>query len=203
MKNRKWIILGLGIIFIILTILVKTNAIEAFDNYFYDLIAYKQYDSKTLFYKIITFLGSTEFIVSLCVIFLVVFTVLKKRNYGLIITGVLIISTIVNNLIKVFLMRERPDVISFVNEHSYSFPSGHTMAAVSMYGILLYLILKSNWHKGFKIAFIIIFSLIPVLVAMSRVYLGAHFMSDVIGAFLVSIILLIVETYYIDKKNWI
>lgn len=203
MKNRKWIILGLTLLFVILTILVKTNLIETFDNYFYNLVTIKVNDTFTNIYKVITFLGSTEFIVSLCVFFLVLFIILKKKNTGLAICGVLIISTLVNNLIKIIVMRERPEVLAFVTEHSYSFPSGHTMASVSMYGFLLYLVLRSNLNQKIRILLSSILTVLPILVALSRVYLGAHFMSDVIGAFIVSIILLLIETYYIDKKKWL
>ena len=203
MKNRKWLILGLLVLFIILTILVKTNLIEAFDNYFYNLVTFKVNNSFTKIYKVITFLGSTEFIISLCAIFLVLFIILKKKNIGITITIVLIISTLVNNLLKIILMRERPEVIAFVTEHSYSFPSGHTMASVSMYGILLYFVLKSSMNNMLKIGLSSVLTILPILVALSRVYLGAHFMSDVLGAFIVSIILLLIETYYIEKRKLI
>lgn len=203
MKNRKWIILGLSMIFLTLTILVKLNLLSSFDNFFYNIVAFNINDVMVNIYKVITFLGSTTFIIAMCVFFLILFIILKKKNYGFIVVGVVIISTLVNNLIKIIIARERPLVKSFVTEHSYSFPSGHTMAATTLYGILLYFVLKSNMNKKLKIILSIVLGLLPLLVALSRVYLGAHFMSDVIGAIIASTILLLVETYFIDKKNWI
>lgn len=203
MKNRKWFIILFSLLFIMLCVLIKTNLINNFDNIMYSFITKGMNDTLTTIYKCITFLGSTGFIILLCVFFLILFILLKKKNYGIVITVVLIISTIVNNVLKIIFARVRPDVLKIVFEDSYSFPSGHTMAAVSMYGILMYLVLKSNINKRIKIALSIVLSIIPVLVAVSRVYLGAHFISDVCGAFLVSIILLLIETYFIDKKNWI
>jgi len=203
MKNRKWIILGLSIIFLTLTILVKLNLLSSFDNFFYNIVAFNINDVMINIYKVITFLGSTTFIIAMCVFFLILFIILKKKNYGFIVAGVVIISTLVNNLIKIIIARERPLVTSFVTEHSYSFPSGHTMAATTLYGILLYFVLKSNMYKKLKVILSIVLGLFPVLVALSRVYLGAHFMSDVIGAIIASTILLLLETYFIDKKKWI
>lgn len=203
MKNRKWIILGLSIIFLTLTILVKLNLLSSFDNFFYNIVAFNINDVMINIYKVITFLGSTTFIIAMCVFFLILFIILKKKNYGFIVAGVVIISTLVNNLIKIIIARERPLVTSFVTEHSYSFPSGHTMAATTLYGILLYFVLKSNMNKKVKVILSIVLGLLPVLVALSRVYLGAHFMSDVIGAIIASTILLLLETYFIDKKKWI
>lgn len=203
MKNRKWIIVGLSLLFILLTILIKFNLTDNFDILSYNLVTFKINDIFTNIYKIITFLGSTEFIIFLCVFFLILFILLKKKNTGLVIIGVIIISTIVNNLIKLIIARERPEVLSFVTEHSFSYPSGHTMAAVTMYGILIYIVLKSNMNKKLKISLSVILTIIPLLVALSRVYLGAHFMSDVIGAIIASTILLLIETYYINKFDWL
>jgi len=204
MKNKNNIlIIILGLVFILLSVFIKLDLTISFDNAIYELLTFNMSNLVTNFYKVITLLGSTEFIIFLCIFFLILFIILKKKNYGLLICCVLIISTIMNNLLKIIFARERPDVIKLVIEDSYSFPSGHTMAAVSMYGILMFLVLKSNMNKRLKILLSIILGIIPVLVALSRVYLGAHYITDIMGAFLVSIILLLIEIYIIDKKKWL
>lgn len=204
MKNKNNIlIIILGLVFILLSVFIKLDLTISFDNAIYELLTLNMSNLVTNFYKVITFLGSTEFIIFLCIFFLILFIILKKKNYGLLICCVLIISTIMNNLLKIIFARERPDVIKLVIEDSYSFPSGHTMAAASMYGILMFLVLKSNMNKRLKILLSIILGIIPVLVALSRVYLGAHYITDIMGAFLVSIILLLIEIYIIDKKKWL
>ena len=203
MKNRKWIIISLTLLFVLLSVLITTNLIKPFDTFMYELIIYGMNDITTIIYKAITFLGSTLFIVLLCIVFLILFIVLKKKNVGLVISSVLIISTLFNNLLKIIFCRTRPDVIKLVHESSYSFPSGHTMASVSMYGILIYILIKSNINKKIKITLITILGILPILVGLSRVYLGAHYISDIIGGFIVSIILLLIETYIIDKKKWL
>lgn len=204
MKNKNNIlIIILGLVFILLSVFIKLDLTISFDNAIYELLTFNMSNLVTNFYKVITLLGSTEFIIFLCIFFLILFIILKKKNYGLLICCVLIISTIMNNLLKIIFARERPDVIKLVIEDSYSFPSGHTMAAVSMYGILMYLVIKSNMNKRLKILLSIILGIIPVLVALSRVYLGAHYITDIMGAFLVSIILLLIEIYIIDKKKWL
>jgi len=203
MKNRKWTILGLFVLFVILTLLVKTNSLAFFDNFCYNIITFKTSNIIIKFYKMITFLGSINFIIFICIIFLVLSSFFKKGKYGIIISFSVIISTIVDNLIKVLIIRQRPNVLSFVTENSYSYPSGHTMASASLCGILIYIVCKSNLNKKIKLVSCAILGIIPILVAISRVYLGAHYISDIIGAFLVSAILLLIETYYIDKNDWI
>lgn len=202
MKNKRMIIISvLSILFILLSLSIVFNLTTSFDTIIYNLIIFKMNNLITSIYKVITFFGSTLFIILLCVFFLILFIILKKKNYGLIITSVLVISTIFNNLIKVIICRERPDVLKLVVENTFSYPSGHTMASVSMYGILMYLVLKSNMNKKLKITLSIILGILPIIIGMSRIYLGAHFATDIIGGFILSIILLLIETYIIDKKN--
>ncbi len=83
-----------------------------------------------------------------------------------------------NYLLKQVFARPRPEVFPpLVVEHTYSFPSGHTIASVSLYGLLaVYL-----WDQGRRaLAFLSAFWVLAV--AFSRVYLGAHYPSDVLGA---------------------
>ena len=203
MKN-KIIAFVLFTIFILLGVLIKLDLLVTIDNLMYKIITIRMNDYITYFYKFITFLGSTEFIIFLCVFFLILFMILKKKNIAVIIPSILLISTIFNTVIKLIFGRSRPEkVLKLVLEDTYSFPSGHTMAAVSMYGILLYIVLKSNINKKLKIVLSCILGILPILVAISRVYLGAHYITDVIGAIILATGILLIEIYVIDKNKWI
>ncbi len=202
MKKRTIIVSVLFLLFISLVILIKTNVISGFDTWVYNIVTIKMSTIITNMYKVFTFFGSTSFIVFLCAFFLVLFIILKKNSKGYIITICLIISTIMNNVIKVIIRRPRPEVLALVTEKSFSFPSGHTMASVSMYGMLIYLLLRSSTNKKTKIALSILLGILPFMIGLSRIYLGAHFASDIIGGIIVSSILLLIETYFIDKKKW-
>lgn len=198
MKARKYLVIILSILFIFLTLLIKMDLVSEFDSFIYNLFTIN--DTNTLIFKSITFLGSTLFVILLCIFFFILFKILKKKQ-GYILVGVVIISTIFNNIIKLLIRRERPLVLKLVIEKTFSFPSGHTMASVSLYGILIYLILKSNLNKKLKVILSIMLGIIPLLVGISRIYLGAHFATDIIGGYLLASILLIIETYYIDKYS--
>jgi membrane-associated phospholipid phosphatase len=86
-------------------------------------------------------------------------------------------------LLKVAFHRARPTLSSLAAAlHTYSFPSGHVMAATLIYGVsAAYLITRlAAWH--FKVlAVLVAFSMVAV-VAFSRVYLGVHYLSDVLAA---------------------
>lgn len=201
MKDKKnIIIIVLSLLFVILCILVKLDLLSNIDESVYKFITSNMNDTTTNIYKVITFFGSTIFMVGLCVLLLVLFIIIKKNIYGYIISGTLIFSTIMNNVIKVIIRRERP-IYMIVRETTFSFPSGHTMASVSMYGILIYLINKSNTNKKLKIILSIILGMIPLMVATSRIYLGAHYFSDILGAIMLATIVLLISTKYIKDKK--
>lgn len=200
MKNKIKTLYLPGILlvcFLVLTILVKMNATVVFDDKVYGLIAGHQTDGLTQIYKGITFFGSTLFMVLFCGSLFVFFLLKKKKRIAYGVASCLIGSTILNNVVKIIVRRARPAVIHLVTETSFSFPSGHTMAAVSMYGILIYFILKSNLNKSVKIILSSLLGILMLLVGISRIYLGAHFATDIIGAILLSSVWLLFFTNFI------
>jgi len=93
---------------------------------------------------------------------------------------------------------------SFVDkfESTFSFPSGHSMAAMTFYGFLIYMIYKSNMSKTFKILLISLLSILILSIGVSRIYIGVHYFSDVITGFLCSIIIIYLYLK-ITKKHFL
>ncbi|HHH72373.1 MAG TPA: phosphatase PAP2 family protein, partial [Sulfuricurvum sp.] len=84
----------------------------------------------------------------------------------------------VNALLKLWFARPRPDVFTpLIAVHTFSFPSGHTAAAVSLYGFLAFVLWRADKKPLAVLSLLWVF-----LVALSRVYLGVHYPSDVLGA---------------------
>ena len=196
--NKKiFIPISLLFLFIINTILVISNKVSLIDKSIHDFVIKFSSEITTSIMKIFTFFGSTIFIVILSIILFIIFIILKQKDKAFKTEGAIIISTIINNIIKIIIRRPRPEYITVV-EKTFSYPSGHTMASTTLYGILLYLLLKSNLNKTYKIGFGIILGNLPLLVGISRIYLGAHFFTDVFGGYLLSGIILTI-VYYIDE----
>ncbi|MBE7702954.1 MAG: phosphatase PAP2 family protein [Cyanobacteria bacterium SIG28] len=87
---------------------------------------------------------------------------------------------LVDSVIKNIICRERPCI-----HHGYSFPSGHTTITTCFYGIIIYLIMKYTRSEFWRYTLSIFFGFIIFMVAISRLWLGVHFPTDVIaGLFL-------------------
>lgn len=103
------------------------------------------------------------------------------RNAAIVALGTLF----VGSMLKLIMRRDRP-VTEYV-EHmfidSYSFPSGHAAGSVPVFGLVAYLLFGLGQLWALILALIITF--IIILIGLSRVYLGAHYATDVIGGWIV------------------
>lgn len=91
---------------------------------------------------------------------------------------------LLNGFVKEFYQRLRPDQIEpLVEIGGFSFPSGHAMGSVIVYGGILFLVIRSVRSHGVKWFFGIFTGLLILVIGLSRIYLAVHFPSDVMGGF--------------------
>lgn len=134
----------------------------------------------------------------------ITFILLRGKYYAemlwlLINTG--LIAGIANPTIKLLFMRPRPTLNHLVTEHSYSFPSGHSTASVLLYGTIILLLPQFIKQKNFCLFLQIILGLGIFLIGISRIYVGVHFPSDVLGGFCFGLAwLLMTYPIYLEKR---
>ena len=196
-KNWKWIVLFICLIgFLELAEDVFNKEIMNGDIIGYKIIStFLISDFATPIAKFITNFGGAIFIILLTVILI---AVIKNKKIGLSILANLAIITILNQLLKRILQRPRPTEYRIIEESGYSFPSGHSMISMAFYGYLIYLIYKYVENKNAKWILISLLSVLICLIGISRIYLGVHYTSDVLGGFLISISYLVI---YISAVN--
>ncbi len=192
-KNLKWIILIITLLgFIILSNIAYNK--EILQN---DIINPKFISNNiTMLAIFITNFGSATILILISMILLLA---IKDKKIGLSICLNLVIEASLNALLKNIIQRPRPSGIKLIIENGYSFPSGHSMASMTFYGFLIYLIYKYVKNKKIKWSLISMLSILIVAIGLSRIYLGVHYISDVLGGFLISISYLIVYTSLIDR----
>ena len=197
-KNLKWIILFICLI----------GFLELAEDVFNkeimkgDIIGYKVVSTflisafVTPIAQFITNLGGAIFLVVLTIL---LFILIKNKKIGVSIFSNLVIITILNQLLKRILQRPRPTEYRIIEETGYSFPSGHSMVSMAFYGYLIYLIYKYVKNKYIKWMSIVLLSALICSIGISRIYLGVHYTSDVLGGFLISISYLIIYISAINK----
>jgi possible phosphatase len=197
-KNLKWIILFICLVgFLALAEDVFHKEIMNGDIIGYKLVStFLISDFATPIAKFITNFGGAIFLIIATII---LFVLIKNKKIGFSIISNLVIVTILNQLLKNILQRPRPNEFRIVEETGYSFPSGHSMASMAFYGYLIYLIYKYVKNKYLKWTLIVLLGILICTIGISRIYLGVHYTSDVLGGFLISISYLVIYISAVNK----
>lgn len=197
-NNWRWMLLFICLIgFLALAEEVFHQEIMNGDIVGYDIVSKLfKFNVSTPIAKFITNFGGAIFVISLTTI---LFFVIKDKKIGISIITNLGIVTILNQIIKFIMQRPRPTEFRIIEETGYSFPSGHSMVSLAFYGYLIYLIYKYVNNKHLKRTLIIILSVLICIIGVSRIYLGVHYTSDVLGGFLISFAYLIIYIELVNK----
>jgi undecaprenyl-diphosphatase len=94
--------------------------------------------------------------------------------------------SLINDVLKAIVSRPRPSpalVKVMIDETGYSFPSGHVFFSVIFVGFLAYLLFTHLTNRAARAVSVVLLSLLILAVSASRVYLGVHWPSDVIGGY--------------------
>ncbi len=181
------------ILFIATTIIVKTCDLS-FEKNIFDFL--QKLSIRGIMILITTF-GEWFVFVFFTLICLLTFN--KKTNIAIITN--LLLATALNNILKVTIMRDRP-IWKTIDLQTYSFPSGHTMISFIFYGLLIYLINK-NYHGKYKKLIISLLSILIFLVGLSRIFLGVHYFTDVVGAYFFGTGYLLLFIYIAKRRKYV
>jgi len=111
----------------------------------------------------------------------------KKKAFPLAI--ILSLEFFLNFMLKDAFHISRPEGIALINVDGFSFPSGHAQNAVVLFGYLAWVTRKNFWLAG-----VLIF-----LIGLSRLYLGVHFPSDIVGGWALGFVWLFICLYVLDQ----
>lgn len=189
--------------FAVIVINILNSNVNEFDMSIITWVQGFESDKLTRIMEGFSWIGATLPVTALAIAMLLFLFLVLKHRYELILLIVVVGgSSLLNVMLKLVFRRDRPDLHRIVEEAGYGFPSGHSVAAIALYGVLVYLLWRhANTRKG-KAVLIVIGLFMVLSIGISRIYLGVHFPSDVIGGYLVSgaWLAMCIELFCVFKK---
>lgn len=125
--------------------------------------------------------------VTLMVMLLLIVALAPGRRPGACCALNLALVVVLNQVLKFLVQRPRPEGFRLAAETGFSFPSGHSMAAMAFFGLLIWMVWHYERDRAVRIGCSVALAALIVAVGVSRIYLGVHYASDVVAGFCVSL----------------
>jgi membrane-associated phospholipid phosphatase len=106
--------------------------------------------------------------------------------------------------LKRIFQRTRPPLPWLGPASGYSFPSGHSLVSLALYGTLAYLLFQNIKNRTWRIRITVLLILLPLLIGISRIYLGMHYPSDVLAGWVLAIgwgVIWVTGVEYLSQKT--
>ncbi|MEK7464028.1 MAG: bifunctional DedA family/phosphatase PAP2 family protein [Patescibacteria group bacterium] len=132
------------------------------------------------FMNVITNVFSPEMIAAAGLAAMIYFIYKKSWRYAVITFSSIGGGFVLNSIMKALVMRARPET-AFLIETGYSFPSGHAVAATIFFALAIYIFARRIQLLVWRELFIVVCVALGLLVGFSRIYLGVHWVSDVVA----------------------
>jgi len=150
------------------------------DQRVYDLMQSLRSPWMDQFMTWVTMLGDTYVIISISALMMIWLLIKRNMPAALHWGAAIIFGAILTRILKVSLQIPRPDPSLFANTSYYSFPSAHSTMAMVLYGFLSIIICREI-KPARRVSVYVSAGILISLIGISRLYLGAHWLSDVIG----------------------
>lgn len=152
--------------------------------------------------KVFTFTGSwlKRILIGTGLVAIFSFYIGKRKKESLILAVSLGSGYILEQIIKFLIQRPNPGM-DIIQSMDYSFPSGHAIYSVILFSLLIYFYKDRIKNKTMKIFFILINVLIILFVGFSRIYVRAHWFTDVIGGYATGFFIMTVILWIFELKS--
>lgn len=190
-------------LFFLTALNLDSRWLKGFDSTLISFVQSFETPGLTDFMLAVTSLGSVRGIALLTAVFSILLFLFRSYRFGLfLIVSVSLGAGAFNRFLKEMFQRIRPDIHPIITEQGYSFPSGHSMGSLIFYGSLAILLFQANDSKIVRFSGVAAAILFIIWIGLSRIYLGVHFPSDVIGGYTAGIIwlLFVASLFHITEK---
>ena len=185
------------VLFALIAYFISSREVLTFDTVIREWVYGIRNDVLTPVLKVITYSGNWQSVTLICFILLIIPRL--RLSFGIPISLTALICNFIQDTLKTTFQRIRPDVsLHLIEQGGFSFPSGHSFTNFVFYGMLIYLCRKKIKNKTTANWLTIFFSCLIFLIGFSRVYLGVHFPTDVLGSWALGLSLLMILTSVMD-----
>lgn len=157
----------------------------------------------TLFFKAVTVMGEWGFVLGVLFLISLFFIIKKRFRYDIVLWPITIGGLGTAFVLKEIFHRSRP-IGALVAETSSSFPSAHSVIAIAFYVFIFSLLAKNAKRRFSKYLLISVAIFISFLLGFSRLYLGVHYLSDVLAGYAIGYIWFLIGVYgikFINRKR--
>lgn len=197
-KKRVAIVVTALAVFTIIAVNVATHDFLSFDTVIRNWVYSRRSSGLSNIIIPVTYSGNVETVVVIGVILILWKT--TRKTYGFPFAIVAISSSVTYKIIKGLFKRPRPDVaVHLIKQGGYSFPSGHSMNCLVCYGFLIYLINRHCKNKKLAATLSVLLTIQIICIGLSRVYVGVHFPTDILGGWSLGIAFLTVAIIIYER----
>ncbi|MGG0657706.1 phosphatase PAP2 family protein [Rummeliibacillus pycnus] len=183
-----------------IAILISDHKIVRFDQTIISFIQGLESPMLTIVMKFFTYLGSFPIVMVLFIVVSYYLYIVVKHRAEFLLFGTVIIGTVIlNQILKLLFHRARPDFHRLIEAGGYSFPSGHAMSAFSFYGIVAFLLWRHIPTRLGRTVLVLISAIFILMIGISRIYLGVHYPSDIVGGYFASGLWLTIAIWFFQR----
>lgn len=192
------------LLFVILGYVVKFHSgqLKGFDSLLQTTLRGNLPHALTVFFSSLTSLINTPVIVTWVALLLVIFIYKKWWSEAILLAGNLALTGILVALLKNVYQRPRPTIQHLVEEGGFSFPSGHALASTLVVGALVIIVSQRVKNRHLRHLLQVLLMVFILTIMTSRVYLGVHYPTDVLGSLFLGLGMLHIEFPYYDKLRF-
>jgi undecaprenyl-diphosphatase len=166
---------------------METNRLVGFDEAVRLEVHRLESPLLTLLAEKVTWLGTLGVLAIFGAVAVTVLARAGRRDSALLLTATMVGALVLENGLKLLFERARPPAFFGWEPETYSFPSGHALFSLCFYGVLAIAAARAVRCRAMKAGIWIAAVLLVLAIGWTRIYLGVHYPSDVLGGYLVAI----------------
>ncbi|MCT4781889.1 MULTISPECIES: phosphatase PAP2 family protein [Exiguobacterium] len=192
-RQARLLLIAGTLAYALVSVIVVLGAAAPMDSFVYELVA--PLAGSTFAY--ITELGSVRVLIGLSFVGMLFWLWRGQRAEAFRLPIVVIGTLVLTQLLKLVYGIERPLIDAALDATTYSFPSGHASGSLALYGLIAFSLYRSQR----SLILVSLMMLFVVIVSFSRVILNVHYFSDVLGGWLVALVVIVISEWWIRRKE--